>query len=225
MEPTTESTTSSAATAKGLNADEIKAFYKNSFPAIFKAVFAEPMDGTCKLFVEQGPDRYRQSITLIASAAITGIVLMYVFMPGMARSYVPFKSYLGLGLGVALLLVVISVLSYLIKLSAGKADLKQELLTGALCGLPIIVAFVVIATSLSLMGDSITNISYDPMGALSKATVPLLAALFAFLLMSNIMQQSLRAHGVKDPIAWYSAPVAIGVSFYLTEKLFAALFM
>lgn len=225
MENTIKTEQAGAAAPKGINTDEIKSFYKNSFPAIFKAVFAEPMEGMQKLFSEQGPDRYRHSVTLIASAAITAMVLMYVFMPSMARSYVPFKAYIGMGIVVALLLVVISVLSFVIKSTAGKADLKQELLTGALCGLPLIVASVVTATSMSMIGDSIQSIAFDPMDALSSAMVPLLTVLFAFLLMTNIMQRSLRSAGVKDPIAWYSAPVAIGLSFYLTERLFEAIFL
>jgi hypothetical protein len=46
-----------------------------------------------------------------------------------------------------------------------------------------------------------------------------LAVLYFFLMMVNTFQQSLRASGLKDALAWYLSPLSIIISAYLGVSL------
>jgi hypothetical protein len=75
------------------------------------------------------------------------------------------------------------------KSSLGKAQLKDELFTGALCGIPLGILFLILF-SLQLFGkDTMLDLIRDPehIGAFAS-----LVSVFIFLMFINIVQQSVK---------------------------------
>src|SRR3569832_1592593 len=116
-----EQTTTNVETT-GTNIDEVKEFYKESFPKIFKAVFLEPIKGTCDLLSTRSEKSYQHSVFLILTTGILFTVLPYI-AAGDARSYMEFKFFLMTGVTAVLCLLVISVLSFGIISVSGKAEI------------------------------------------------------------------------------------------------------
>ena len=65
----------------------------------------------------------------------------------------------------------------------------------------------------------------DPGSLLAKLRYTLLFGLYVFLFMVNIFQQSLKASGTNDAIAWYISPLAILLVFYCWVKIASGFLM
>jgi hypothetical protein len=48
--------------------------------------------------------------------------------------------------------------------------------------------------------------------------------LYIFLMMVNILQQSLKASGTKDVLAYYLAPAAVLLAWYITLRFMDSMF-
>jgi len=199
------------------NMDEVKVFYKDSFPKIFKAVFMEPIKGTYDLFSSRSEKAYQHSIFLILTAGILFTLLPYI-AAGDARSYMEFKYFLMMGVTAILCLLVISLLSFGIKSVSGKADIKNELLTGGLCSIPLSV-LIVAAFVLSLFSKDLMQNIMNPQALLSGSFVVVLLVFYVILSMINIFQQSLKSSGTNDAVAWYLSPISILLAIYVTGKI------
>ena len=199
------------------NMDEVKSFYKESFPKIFKAVFTEPIKGTFELFSTRTEKSYQHSILLILTAGLLFTFLPYI-AAGDGRNYIGFKYFLMMGVTAALCLLVISILSFLIKSVSGKADFKNELLTGGLCGIPLS-TLIVFAFVFSLFSDGFIQNIMNPSSLLNGSIIVILVVLYVLLAMINIFQQSLKSSGTNDALSWYLSPVSILLAFYVTGKI------
>jgi len=199
------------------NKEEVTGFLKNSLPEILKTYFTEPVTGTYNLFKNADNKVYQNSIVIISVTA-----LLYIFVPyllaGEMRSYLPFSSFIKLGLGIALFQVVVSVVAFGVKSISVIPTFKRELLTGALCGLPLILMLTVLIVGKIFISNLDINdmLNISAFGNLKLLVIP---ALFFPLLLINTLLQSFRASGVKETIGWYAAPIAVGIAFYLTRIL------
>jgi hypothetical protein len=196
--------------------DEVKNFYKEDFKNIFLTVFTNPIDGIYNSFKNPSPKAYTQSLILFGSVFALYIVGMYLFLGDLA-SMVPFSYFIKIGLIPVILMLMITVISFGIKSISGKADFKAELLTGGLSGIPLAVNIVLLLL-LKMFGSEVTMSAIkDPVGT---GLMIVLVVLYIFLMLTNILQQSLKASGTKDAIAWYLSPVSIIVAVYLASRVY-----
>lgn len=204
------------------NKEEVTGFLKNSLPQILKIYFTEPVTGTYNLFKNTDNKVYQNSIVLISVTAILYILVPYL-LAGDMREYIPFSGFLKIGLGIVLFQIMVTIVSFGVKSITGKPNFKSELLTGALCGIPLCVLL-----SLTVLGKLfISNLDITDMLNLSGITeLRFLAipAIFIPLLLINTLIQSFRASNVKENLGWYSAPIALGIAVVLTRFLIVELF-
>ncbi len=191
---------------------EVKDFYKNDFKNLLTSIFKNPTEGVYRIFADS-TNAYKNALILYLSIIVLFFVETYLII-GEARKYIEISQLIKVSIIPALLMFVISIVSFLIKSISSKADFKSELLTGGLCAIPIGVLMTLLLL-LKILGtfDDIGIILRNPLAA-GK-----LVALFLFyfiLMLINILQQSLKSSGTKDAIAWYLAPIGIILSYYLT---------
>jgi hypothetical protein len=119
-------------------------------------------------------------------------------------------------------MLCIAALSFVLKIIQGKADFKNELLTGALCGLPLGL-IIVLTLVLRILGEGINPLTFFS-SPLSGGWLMTVALLYFFLMMVNVFQQSLRAAGYKDALAWYLSPLSILIAMYVGMSIVGNLF-
>lgn len=199
---------------------EFTQFYSGDFKRLFKTFFTNPIDGIRSIFTKNDDASQKTSIILFVSVFIFYIVGFY-FLAGDGRSYLTASVFMKIGLLPILLMLIISVLSFVIKSISGTANFKHELLTGAICGIPLgllIIAMFII----KLFADK------DLYRLMSNASdigvVGVLILLYILLMLINVFQQSLKASGTKDGASWYLSPIAILLSLYLSYQMATNMF-
>ncbi len=199
--------------------EKVKSFLKNNFWQITKTIFGEPIKGTQTVFSNAGNESYFYSIVLYATTLVLYVFLPYLFAGDM-RSYIGFDSFLKIGIAVLIMLFMISVLTFGIKSISTKADFKKELLTGALCGIPMMV-LIILLSIFSLFGNnySVYGIMQSPQAALNSGIIILIVIIYILLMLINIVQQSLKSSGSNDAIIWYASPAVVTLAFYLGGKI------
>ena len=201
--------------------DEVKNFYKGDFKEIFGTFFQNPIDGIFSIFQKPSEKSYTHSLILYVSVFILYIGGLYL-IAGEARRYMEFNYFIKISLVPVIIMFIITILSFLIKSISGKPDFKGELLTGGLCGIPLglIVPLLLIIKIVS-SEENIMRLLSNPTG------IGVLGGLLLFyiiLMLINVFQQSLKASGTNDGIAWYLSPASIMLAFYLTFQLSKSLF-
>ncbi|HTE01927.1 MAG TPA: hypothetical protein VK668_21710 [Mucilaginibacter sp.] len=205
--------------------EELKNFYKSSLPKILKTIFLEPINGTYALFSNRSEQAYFNSLVLMASTVILYIILPYILMGEQLREVVGFSGAFKTGIGVLIFMLSITVVSFGLKAVSGKPQFKNELLTGGLCGIPLIILLILAFVVKIFAGeDSVSSIMFDPTALLAKAGIVMLLMFYVLLMMINILQQSLRAAGTKDAWNWYMSPAGIFLASYISYKITAGLF-
>lgn len=208
--------------------EKIARFYKQGLPALLKKFFYEPINGTQTILSEKNESSYFNAIILMASTMVLYIILPYI-MIGEMREYVGFGKMFKIGLTILLLMLVISLIVFGIKSISGKPVLKNELLTGAICGIPfsLLLIFIFVLQLFakdSLQLDRISS-SFEAISSFQNVgMIAALVMLYVFLFLINIVQQSLKSAGTKDAFAWYLSPITILISFYITTKIAEGLF-
>lgn len=199
------------------NKDEVTGFLKNNLPQIVKTYFKEPMTGTHNLFVEATNKAYFNAVVLIVATGLLYVIVPYLLLGDM-RDYVGFGPMFKVGMSISLLLVTISLISFAVKSIAGKPDFKKELLTGGLCGiaLTVLLAIMVLAKVLLSNMDITDMMSFSGLENLRLLALP---ALFVPLLLINTILQSFKASKVNETLAWYTAPLVLGVAIYITKEI------
>lgn len=203
--------------------DEIKNFYKKDLLSIIKKVFLQPVDGTYSLFANKSENVFKQSLILIASSAIISMIFILLIIPSELREYIPWFSVMMRAAAFTLVfLLLVSVFSFGVKMLSGKPIFRNELLTGALVGIPFsaTVVFLFLFSKMMLNENIISSVmmgGYDQL--ISKAGIFLLFFLYTHLLCFNILLQSLRSSGTKDALAWYLSPIGIFLAYYITIKI------
>ena len=203
--------------------EEIKSFYKKDVAAIIKKVLLEPVNGTFSLFVNRAEKSYSQSLILIASAALVSMIFVFFSIPSAMRQYAPwFSIMVKCAFFTIVFLLLVSAISFAIKLISGKASFKNELLTGALCAIPFTALILILFLFSKVMMDEqmLSGLAFGSYSEIiSKAGIFLVFVFYIILLCINILLQSLRASGTNDALAWYLSPAGIFLAFYLTIKI------
>lgn len=213
---TNQTNTSNASEPKNNFSDEVKNFYKGDFKEIFITIFKNPIDGTFNVFKNPSNKAYLQSIILFASVFVLYFVGGYL-LAGETRKYMEFSDFIILSLIPVILMLMITVVSFGLKSISGKPDFRAELLTGGLAGIPIgLLIPINFIIKILVNENNIISLLNNPeeVGMIGGLL------LFYFLLMLiNIVQQSLKASGTKDALAWYVSPISILAAIYLTYQI------
>ncbi|HMG14697.1 MAG TPA: zinc ribbon domain-containing protein [Saprospiraceae bacterium] len=198
--------------------EQVKTFFKNNLIGIVKSIFIEPISGVSKIFENTAQEAYRQAVTLILTTGILYIILPLLFS-GRANEFTPegFGFFIKIGVIIIIILVLISVFTFLAKSISGKADFKNELLTGGLCGIPLMI-FLGIISILVLF-----NSNMSVFGILTQMTsgnmIVNLCSIYLFLMLINIVQQSLKTANTNDGLSWWISPLIIFASFYVGFRI------
>lgn len=198
---------------KGLN--EVKNFYKGDFKEIIINFFKRPTDGMFSVF--QNPSE--KSLIHSAIIAITVFLLFFIgsyILVGNLRKFMGFMDFVKIGLFPVLSMFLIACLSFVIKAVLGKANFKNELLTGAICGIPFILIFIALVFVQIFSGKNAANILNNPTGV---GTLGIIFIIYAFLMLINVLQQSLKSAKVQDALGWYLSPISIILSIYISTQI------
>lgn len=210
---------------QGLDKEELKAFYRQGLPQFVKIIFLDPINGTYALFLNRTDKTYFHSLILIASTALLYVILPYIMMGGALREMIGFSAVLRVGMTVAVFMGLISAAAFGIKTLLGKADFKNELLTGGLCGIPLTALLLTLFVArLFIDEEVVASVMYNPMRILERTGFLLLVGFYFLLLLINIVQQSLRAGRIKESLSWYLAPLGLILAGYVTSKIVISFF-
>lgn len=201
-------------------AQEVTQFYSGDFKNILFTFFKNPVSGILTIFQNPSDKSYTHALILYVSVAILYLVGAFILVGDM-RDYVNASGYLKIALFPVLIMLSISVLSFAVKSLAGKINLKDELLTGALCGIPLGLLIPGLLISKILGSDNIFQLLMNPAegGILLK-----LLLLYVCLMLVNVFQQSLKSAKANDTLAWYISPLCIALAVYLASKVSENLF-
>jgi hypothetical protein len=193
--------------------ENVSDFFRNSFLGIIKSLLSKPIEGTREIFIKAGPEAYRHALILIFTTGAAVFILYYLFFD----KYLDGEGmdvFIKAGLITCLVLFIISILSYFVKTLSGKPDFKKELLTGGVCGIPIIL----LTCYNSLFGSSFIT-EFGNFDISSMVILNGLVTMFVIFMLINIVQQSLRSSNSNDAISWYGSPLIILTAFYIGIKL------
>ncbi|MEL7586480.1 MAG: hypothetical protein AAGU19_07165 [Prolixibacteraceae bacterium] len=210
---------------KLISRENLKEFYREQLPNLLKTVFLNPIAGTYSIFKHTTHDTYKNSVLLILSTMTLYFMMPLLIIGGEMRSLISFSMLLRFSLVAGLFILLISAISFGIKSVSGKPVFKNELLTGALCGIGLILLLIVLLLIRFFVGDLNIFELMNPMGLLRRIGFMLVFVLYIFLFMVNVMQQSLKASGTNDAVSWYISPVTILLAFYLTSKIAQEIFL
>lgn len=203
--------------------EALKQFYKQDLPGLVRTTLFRPVDGVYGLFVNRSPKSYFHALVLIGSAAVFCMLFTLLSLPSAAWDLLPwFSIMLRAGFFAVILLLLISAVSFGIKLISGKPDFRQELLTGGLCAIPLALLMVILFITFRLVLDeeAISGLVFGGFQSLIRqAGMMALLLFYVFLMFINILQQSLRASGSGDGLRWYLAPLGVLLAFYLTYQI------
>ncbi|NJO86780.1 MAG: hypothetical protein HC821_01585 [Lewinella sp.] len=201
--------------------EEVRSFYQQDFLALIKTFFTNPITGLSTIFQFPPEKAFLHSIIIFVSVFLVYLTSSYL-MAGDFREYMEFSAFLKISVVPVLFLLLLSALAYGIKmLFVGQAFFRNELLTGALCGIPLLV-LVIVAILFTLFGNANgLAVLNDPLGS---SGLVLLALVYILFLLANTFQQSLRAAGVGEVIAWYLAPSSILLAMFVSAKVAGAIF-
>jgi hypothetical protein len=197
--------------------EAVKSFFKNDLMGMVRQFLSDPIEGTHSFFVNRNQHTYFQSLVLIGSVFVLYFIIPYLLM-GDARSYMSLGEMFELGLLPVVFMVVISFVSFAIKSVSGHATFKDELLTGALNAFPLTFFLILIAVGVLFSGDDFSAYLNSFERLFESLNVIVILVFYIFLMMVNILQQSLKASGTKDVLAYYLAPASVLVAWYVTAR-------
>ena len=200
--------------------EEVKNFYTGDFKDILMTFFQNPIDGILMIFQNPSAKSYSHALILYVSVAIL-YVLGAVVLAGDMRNYMTVSSYIQVALFPVFTMLAITVLSFAVKSVSGKIIFKDELLTGALCGIPLGLLIPGMLIAKILGTDNVLTLLMNPT---SGGLIVVLLFLYVFLMLINVFQQSLKSAKSNDTLAWYLSPLCISVAIYLASKISANLF-
>jgi hypothetical protein len=217
--------TNASANQPGTNAyvNDVKKFFSKNLLQIIKDIFTQPIKGTLGIFNSAGNEAYQQGLILIITTVIFFIIVPYIAAGSDVRSVIGFGAFFKLGLSAGLVLVIISVLTFVIKAVSGKPDFKKELLTGGICGIPFMLILLTITIFMMFNKDSISLL--NPESLIQQGVISGIILLYLLLMLFNIIQQSFKASGTNDALSWYLSPLVICIGFYIGVKIASSLFV
>jgi hypothetical protein len=190
-----------------------KKFLAEGFGPLIKKVFCQPLELNQEF---KQSDAQVKSIVLILLAGILYTLLPYLLV-GSARRFVGFRFFLQIGIAVMIALIFIGLLTWCIKkIHHKQTEFQNELLTGALCALPLLVLLVLICLlNLFFSGYNFMG----GFGSFFSGSWSTIFSIYAFFLMITIVFQSLRSVYIKANTAWYLSPAIVMLGFYMAVKI------
>lgn len=223
MEQPVQNETPSSQSGKSSIADEVKSFYANDFKALILKFFKEPLDGMMGLLSEGGDKAYKQALILFASVFALYIVGLKVLLPSIVGISVIAK----MAAAPVIFMAILSLVAFGIKSISGKPAIKNELMTGGLCGIPVSLLLLIVIVLKMVAVPDISDL-LSPADLIQKlnfiVAIGLVGILYAFLMLFNVFQQSLKAAKTNEAIAWYISPLSVCVSIYISIKVIAGVF-
>lgn len=201
--------------------EEVRSFYQRDFKDLCLTFFSDPMNGLLSFLQNPPAKAFLHAMILYGSVFVLYLVGSYILVGDM-RDYMGLSDFLSFALTPVLVMLVVSALAFLAKLVASGANFRSELLTGALCGIPMGLV-IPIALLFRVLGEGSDLLSFfrSPFGGGGLMTV---IVLYLFLMMTNVFQQSLKSAGIKDVLAWYLSPVSVLLAFYVGFSVIQNLF-
>jgi hypothetical protein len=191
----------------------ISSFYSNDFKDILNAFFLNPIDGIRRIFSNNNPDSVKNSMILYGSVFVFYILGSYLIL-GKISSYMSFGDFIKIGLSPVIFMFIVTILSFIIKSFSKNTNFQEELLTGAICGIPITLNLIMLFI-VKIFAENKFRDLFE--GDFERIGVFVFLILFYVLLMLiNVFQQSLKASGSKDGASWYLSPVSIIIALYFT---------
>lgn len=200
--------------------EDVKSFYTGDFKDILMTFFQNPIDGILMIFQNPSAKSYSHALILYVSVAIL-YVLGAVMLAGDMRNYMSISNYIQVALFPVFTMLAITVLSFAVKSVSGKIIFKDELLTGALCGIPLGILIPGMLVAKLLGTDNVLTLLMNPT---SGGLIVVLLFLYVFLMLINVFQQSLKSAKANDTLAWYISPLCIALSVYLASQVCTNLF-
>jgi hypothetical protein len=218
LSPEIETTSDQSSSQTKAQPDNVKLFFKNSFMRTIKSIFSEPTKNTFDIFKNASDESYNHGIILILTTGIFYTILPYIFI-GEARKYISFDTFFKLGVVVVITLLLISTFTFIVKTLSGKPDFKKELLTGGICGIPLLI-YLSIISLLGLFGsDEFSIINLINGSFINGSVFLIILCVYLILMLFNVVQQSLKSFGTSDSLSWYISPLVICLAIYLGTKL------
>ena len=187
---------------------------------IFSVIFKDPTDGLKMYFA----DKTKTSVNISLSLYIL-VFVVYIFgvalLAGDNADKFDLVDYFKVGTMPVLVMLVISVMSFILKSIFGKTEFKDELITGGVSGIPIVLLMCGFVFLSFFTKNLIRKVMQDPF---DLGVIAVLVFFYLFLLMINVFKQSLRANGLKDSLAFFVSPISIFMSFYLAYQIGIKLF-
>jgi len=196
-------------------------FYKGDFKEILSTFFKNPIDGIRGIFININQNSQKTSLILYISVFLFYFIISYLFDSSL-RDYAPFSLFIKIAFLPILIMLIISTLSFVIKSIFGKADFKNELLTGGICGIPLALFLASLFVLKILSGNEIMSsvTSFSASNLEKSGMVFVLILLYILLMLINVFQQSLKASGTKDGASWYLSPISILLALYVSIKIY-----
>ena len=187
---------------------------------IFSVIFKDPTDGLKMYFA----DKTKTSVNISLSLYIL-VFVVYIFgsalLFGDYADNIDLVDYFKVGTMPVLVMLVISVMSFILKSIFGKTEFKDELITGGVSGIPIVLLMSGFVFLSFFTKNLIRKVMQDPF---DLGVIAVLVFFYIFILMINVFKQSLRANGLKDSLAFFVSPISIFMSFYLAYQIGIKLF-
>jgi len=199
---------------------KIQDFFKNDILNMTKTFFKEPLSGVQSLLKNQSPNSYFQSLVLFGTTGLAYMIVPYL-VAGKARKMFDFGTMIQFGLLPIIFMLLIAGIAFGLKSTSRKADFKTEIFTGALNAFPLLLLLLFTALAVMFGGDNLLKIIQNPVGSMG---VVLGVLAYCWLMMINVLTQSLQIHGCRDAMAWYSAPFGVSLAFYLTGVIADGIF-
>jgi hypothetical protein len=187
---------------------------------IFSVIFKDPTDGLKMYF----SDKTKTSVNTLLSLYIL-VFVVYIFgsalLFGSRADNIDLDVYFKIGTMPVLVMLVISVMSFILKSIFGKTEFKDELITGGVSGIPIVLLMSGLVFLSFFTKNLIRKVMQDPF---DLGVIAVLVFFYIFILMINVFKQSLRANGLKDSLAFFLSPISIFMSFYVAYQIGIELF-
>ena len=187
---------------------------------IFSVIFKDPTDGLKMYFA----DKTKTSVNVLFILYIL-VFVVYIFgsalLFGNRADNIDLDVYFKIGTMPVLVMLVISVMSFILKSIFGKTEFRDELITGGVSGIPIVLLMCGLVFLSFFTKNLIRKVMQDPF---DLGVIAVLVFFYIFILMINVFKQSLRANGLKDSLAFFLSPISIFMSFYVAYQIGIELF-
>lgn len=200
---------------------EVRSFYQHDFKSLLVTFFTDPLDGLYQLLSAPSAKGLNHALIIMGSVFVLFFAGSYISV-GELREFMEFSNFLAIGLLPVLVMLSVAAFSYIIKLIVRGATFTHEMVTGALCGIPLAL-LIFIAILFRLFGEDINIIGLFQ-SPLSGVPILTIITIYILLMMMNVVHQSLRAGGLRAVYAWYISPIVIMVSLFVSVSVLQNIF-